>query len=332
VSAVGSTSTASYRADGLRASKTIGSTTTYYLYDGGEPIIELNSSGTVTAFNIFAPDGLVARTAGSTTTEYVFDQQGNVADRTNTSGAVQSVTQYDGWGNEQAISGTPSDPFGYNAQSGYYLDRETGLYLCEHRFYDPANGRWLNRDPIGYVGGTNLYGYCAGGPAGSVDVTGYLGDLPEAEAEIIWLDGPQDGMSGMDAAATAAANMGLQWLINKVHGDGAATCPGSVSGAADPRSDANNPPRSDPTTLQEQLGMGEAQSGGGSKIMDGKINDPAYAGTHQKMQYLHELPDGSSINIHYWREITTGLDSGFKFKSPPMGTPPFLNGPIISEE
>jgi YD repeat-containing protein len=96
VSAIGSTSTATYRADGLRASKTVGSTTTYYLYHGGEPIVELNSSGTVTAFNIFAPDGLVARTAGSTTTEYVFDQQGNVADRTNTSGAVQSVTQYDG--------------------------------------------------------------------------------------------------------------------------------------------------------------------------------------------------------------------------------------------
>ena len=49
VTAVGSTSTATYRADGLRATKTVGSTTTYYLYDGAEPIIEMNSSGTVTA-------------------------------------------------------------------------------------------------------------------------------------------------------------------------------------------------------------------------------------------------------------------------------------------
>ena len=31
VTAVGSTSTATYRADGLRAKKTVGSTTTYYL-------------------------------------------------------------------------------------------------------------------------------------------------------------------------------------------------------------------------------------------------------------------------------------------------------------
>ena len=132
----------------------------------------MNSSGTVTALNVFAPDGLCARQVGCATTEYVFDQQGNVADRTDTSGTTQSITQYDAWGNEQTISGTPTDPFGYNAQSGYYLDRETGLYLCQHRFYDPANGRWLNRDPIGHSGGTNLYAYCAGGPIESADPTG----------------------------------------------------------------------------------------------------------------------------------------------------------------
>ena len=49
VSAIGSTSSATYRADGLRAKKTTSFGTTYYLYDGGEPIIEMNSSGTVTA-------------------------------------------------------------------------------------------------------------------------------------------------------------------------------------------------------------------------------------------------------------------------------------------
>ena len=169
----GSTVAATYRADGLRASKSSGSGTTYFLYDGGEPIVELNSSGSVTALNVFAPDGLVARTAGETTTEYVFDQQGNVADRTDTSGTIQSITQYDGWGNEQIISGTDTDPFGYNAQSGYYLDRETGLYLCQHRFYDPANGRWLSRDPVGHAGGTNLYGYVRGHPELRSDPSGH---------------------------------------------------------------------------------------------------------------------------------------------------------------
>ena len=212
VTAIGSLNSATYRADGLRATKTVGSATTYYLYDGGEPIIELNSSGTVTAFNVFAPDGLVSRTAGSTTTEYVFDQQGNVADRTDTSGNVNSVTQYDAWGNEQIISGTDTDPFGYNAQSGYYLDRETGLYLCQHRLYDPGNGRWLNRDPIGYDGGTNLYGYCAGGPVGLVDTSGFSLENPAnailAGETMAELNGAGDGAAALANALRGAGVAG----------------------------------------------------------------------------------------------------------------------------
>ena len=172
MTALGSTLTATYRADGLRASKATSAGTTYFLYDGGEPIIEMDSSGDVLALNVFAPDGLVARQTGSSTIEYVLDQQGNVSNRTDTGGNVLSTTQYDAWGNEQVVSGTVTDPFGYNGGSGYYLDRETGLYLCQHRFYDPANGRWLTRDPISYNGGTNLYGYCAGGPLGSADSSG----------------------------------------------------------------------------------------------------------------------------------------------------------------
>ena len=215
VTLFGSTVAAAYRADGLRASKSSGSGTTYFLYDGGEPIVELNSSGSVTALNVFAPDGLVARTAGETTTEYVFDQQGNVADRTDTSGTIQSITQYDGWGNEQAISGTPTDPFGYNAQWGYYLDRETGLYLCQHRFYDPANGRWLNRDPIGYAGGTNVYGYCASGPMNRIDEFGLEGDLPAAATEMV-LDAADsaiaDGGAGLARGAATAGAAGAAVL------------------------------------------------------------------------------------------------------------------------
>ena len=55
---------------------------------------------------------------------------------------------------------------------GGYVKDATGLYYCQNRYYDPANGRWLTRDPIGYEGGINLYGYCGGGPVGAVDPWG----------------------------------------------------------------------------------------------------------------------------------------------------------------
>ena len=41
--------------------------------------------------------------------------------------------------------------------SSKYLDAETGFYYYGYRYYDPAMGRWLSRDPIGEQGGVNLY-------------------------------------------------------------------------------------------------------------------------------------------------------------------------------
>ena len=133
--------------------------------------MEANLSGTITAVNYYGANGLCARTAGSTSTFYQFDPQGNVAIRTNSSGVASDTSAFEPWGKEHAVA-TPSDPFGYNAQSGYYFDRETGLYYCDARYYDPSHGVWLTRDPAGFGGGSNLYGYCGGNPVGSNDPAG----------------------------------------------------------------------------------------------------------------------------------------------------------------
>ena len=55
---------------------------------------------------------------------------------------------------------------------GYRFDEESGLYHVRHRMYHPTLGRWLQRDPLGYVDGMGLYAYCAGGPAGATDAMG----------------------------------------------------------------------------------------------------------------------------------------------------------------
>ncbi|RNC81191.1 MAG: hypothetical protein ED559_05160 [Phycisphaera sp.] len=55
----------------------------------------------------------------------------------------------------------PDNPFGYAS----YLHRpETNLYLARHRHYDPIDGRWISRDPIGYLDGYNLYEYVSSSP------------------------------------------------------------------------------------------------------------------------------------------------------------------------
>ena len=39
---------------------------------------------------------------------------------------------------------------------GQHHDRDTGLYYNRHRYYDPSIGSYVNQDPIGLMGGTNL--------------------------------------------------------------------------------------------------------------------------------------------------------------------------------
>ena len=72
--------------------------------------------------------------------------------------------------------------------------------------------------------------------------------------------------------------------------------------------------RTEPQNLSEQLTMQEAQSGQGSQIMQGKINDPKWKGW-QKVEHSHlDLNTNKNITIHYWRNPETGQKIQFKFK------------------
>lgn len=51
-------------------------------------------------------------------------------------------------------------------------DPETELYYVRARTYSPVLGRWLQRDPIGYAGGINLYEYVGGRAAVEIDPSG----------------------------------------------------------------------------------------------------------------------------------------------------------------
>ena len=105
-------------------------------------------------------------------TFYTFDERGNVAQRTDGTGAVLSTDLYDAYG-KLLSGGAAGDPWGFEAQSGYYTDSETGLILCTHRYYDPNTGRFLTRDPLGYDGGIDLYGYVGNDPVNFIDPFGY---------------------------------------------------------------------------------------------------------------------------------------------------------------
>ncbi|HEY3285474.1 MAG TPA: RHS repeat-associated core domain-containing protein, partial [Armatimonadota bacterium] len=169
--------TATYRGDDLRASKSTANGTTYFVYDGTTPVLELNGAGAPTAWNTFGPLGLLSRwnitPTNSYSRFYLFDATGNVVNRQDAWQTALSSCLYDAygkWADPNTAEG--ADPFGYQGQAGYYGDIETGLYLCTFRYYEPREGRWLNEDPLGYDGGVNLYGYVGGDPVGGTDPVG----------------------------------------------------------------------------------------------------------------------------------------------------------------
>lgn len=171
LTAVGTTLTAGYRSDGLRAWKQTAAGRTYFLYDGEFLLAELDATGSVTTVNTWGAAGLVSRRAGGSSVFYTFDPQGSVSERLDGTAAVLTSHVWDAHGIGQS-TGVTTDPFGYKGQGGYYHDSETGFLLLTHRYYDPSSGRFLNRDPIGYQGGVNVYAYVNNSPITRADPSG----------------------------------------------------------------------------------------------------------------------------------------------------------------
>jgi RHS repeat-associated protein len=85
-------------------------------------------------------------------------------------GAIAQRIDYDEWGDPSYVTGPPDfQPFGF---AGGLTDRDTGLVRFGARDYDPRVGRWTSKDPIGFDGGLNLFGYALNDPVSFVDSNG----------------------------------------------------------------------------------------------------------------------------------------------------------------
>ncbi len=176
-----------YDALGRRVSKTVGAATTHYCYDGDQVIAEYDGSGTLLRKFIYGPgidEPICMTVPGSPAVTYFYHQDalGSVAalSKFNTSlGCAEVVEryQYSAFGQTQILSANNElrttslfgNPYMF---TGREYESETGLYYYRARFYNPAIGRFLQTDPVGYYDSMNLYQYCGNNPLMFIDPFG----------------------------------------------------------------------------------------------------------------------------------------------------------------
>lgn len=100
---------------------------------------------------------------------YGRDHLGSVHNLTDSTATIQTQIDYGLYGEVTGLTGTTIPDFGYTS---LFYHQRSGLNFAEFRVYDSGVKRWLNRDPIGELGGINLYGYGGNGPLTRVDPSG----------------------------------------------------------------------------------------------------------------------------------------------------------------
>lgn len=145
-----------------------------WLYDGQLRIVaELDGVGAVVSRFVYAavnhsPDSVER---GGVTYRVIHDRLGSVRLVINSAtGTVAQRLDYDPWGNVIADSMPGFQPFGFG---GGLYDADLELVRFGARDYDPRQGRWTSKDPIGFGGGSsNLYAYVDNNPVELTDPSG----------------------------------------------------------------------------------------------------------------------------------------------------------------
>ncbi len=149
----------------------------YYVYDeGGLRLGDYTSGGARLQETVWLGDRPVGVLTSTGALLYVYADHLN-APRVLTDATNKVVWRWDG--DVFGVGGPAQDPDGDGVKVVYSLrfpgqayDGETGLHYNYHRHYEPRTGRYVEADPIGLAGGSNLYTYVRNNPLRWIDPLG----------------------------------------------------------------------------------------------------------------------------------------------------------------
>ena len=150
----------------MRQKKVNSSGTVIFVRDGQNVLIETDANLITQAHYTDSPGewgGLASERRGSTYSFYGFDQQANSRVLVSIGGNITDSYLYKAFGEELLVSGTTVNPLRFGGEVGYLRDLASRLYV-RARHYRTDLGRWMSRDPIGFSGGINLFGYVGNDP------------------------------------------------------------------------------------------------------------------------------------------------------------------------
>ncbi len=142
------------------------------LYDGDQAVLIQYTDGSVIGVASFGANGLLSsrNPNNGVSSFYTFDALGNTCQSLTSAGTPNYTHLVSAFGFSRSSGQDLYD--GMGAQLGY-RDENTGfIYLLGHRFYDAQFGQFMTRDPMGYRGGVNLYGYTGNNPVNESDAEG----------------------------------------------------------------------------------------------------------------------------------------------------------------
>lgn len=211
-----------YLHDGLnrRVGKKVNGTLVQgFLYkDDLNPVAELDGSGNVVSRFVYGDKATVPSymVKDGSTYRVVSDELGSprlIVDVA--TGIVVQRIDYDEWGQIVGDTNPGFQPFGF---AGGLVEQATGLVRFGARDYDPATGRWVSKDPSGFVGGFNFYAYVNNDPINFVDP---LGLFCLSASEIAAYSGFAGGfLAGAMAVGKNPASAILGGLLGGIFGAG----------------------------------------------------------------------------------------------------------------